>query len=149
MKAWALGSLAAAGLAVLVSAATVLAAAPPCRYLVLSGVGIRDRQTGLTWQANAPAATYDQAGASTYCQALPPLDNAWRLPSRKELDTIVDRVGASPLDPTYFQGGVGTYWSSTKLASDSSKGWAIDFTDGHDRFALTTEPLRVRCVTSD
>jgi hypothetical protein len=57
----------------------------------------------------------------------------WRLPSKKELMTLVDYSGTTNLsiDTTVFPGTIqNDYWTSTMMASDSSHAWLIYFYTG-------------------
>ena len=137
--------------------------APPDQYgLFNSGtVTIYDNYTKLTWQRVAPAATYSFVAAATYCQGLS-LDSytGWRVPSYKELLTLVDENphdeyenGAlipHAVDPNAFpQTAVeNPYWTSSVVPASGSPnyGYAVSFGDGTGQQQLLTQQLYVRCV---
>jgi Protein of unknown function (DUF1566)/Bacterial Ig-like domain (group 2) len=60
--------------------------------------------------------------------------NDWRLPTAKELQTIVDYGVASPgptIDSTWFPNTVGSaYWTSSPYVGYSSYAWSVIFLDG-------------------
>ena len=57
---------------------------------------VADRGTHLTWQRRPSQQTYSFDAAGAYCAALTLPGNGWRLPSVKELQTIVDESRPSP-----------------------------------------------------
>jgi hypothetical protein len=63
-------------------------------------VTITDNHTHLTWERAAPAGTFTLGEAFTYCQTLSRgiLTSGWRVPSYKELLTIVDESPHSEYD---------------------------------------------------
>ena len=67
------------------------ATAPSGRYTITAGT-VYDTKTKLTWQQPGPSATYTWAAAKTYCAGLGSSlgGTGWRLPTIKELQTIVD-----------------------------------------------------------
>ncbi len=82
--------------------------APSERFVEVTD-GVYDKVTDLTWEKTVavgkPADTkpddpsrsrFTQIGAFRYCRDRPALGNAWRLPSLKELATIVDERRVSP-----------------------------------------------------
>src|SRR4051812_45398658 len=85
-----------AALSVVLVAAPAPASAPAGRYTITGGV-VHDSKTGLNWQQAAKQTAYTWANALTYCSgnvaALP--GTGWRLPTVKELQTIVDDSVAS------------------------------------------------------
>jgi hypothetical protein len=116
---------------------------------VLMGDVALDSATGLTWQRDTVTAAYDWASAVDYCVALE-LDGGggWRLPSIKELLTLVDDRHAKPaLNPRVFRGtATGHYWTSTTVAGTTEQARAVSFRFGADAmFDLDVEHA-VRCV---
>ena len=73
----------------------------------------------------------------------------WRLPSRRELKTIVHIGGASPaIDTTYFPNTpAAVFWSSSPYAvSGPANAWVVYFGDGHNLVYLKTIPTNARLV---
>lgn len=157
----------AAGLATALAGALVLAtasaSAPTDQYQTFNrtDVTITDQRTGLIWQREVvtPAKTY--AAAVDYCRTVYKQDGAqWRLPSMKELLTIVDEtphlefegitnqpkmidVNAFPRSPTDVE-----YWSSSlNAAQPTAEAWVVKFRTGENATQSRNQQLGyVRCV---
>jgi len=87
------------------SQADVTAGAPNLESYTDNGDGtVTDNVTGLMWQQVVPSATYTWANAVAYCPTLALAGHSsWRLPSRIELESIVDFGQSSPsINGTYF-----------------------------------------------
>ncbi|GAA4812580.1 DUF1566 domain-containing protein [Streptomyces ziwulingensis] len=110
---------------------------------------ITDPATGLTWQRGTASGTMTPAGADGYCAALTDGGRAWRLPTVKELATLVDDGRVTPaIDRTAFPDtpGTGAYWSSDPFAGDSSQRWFLSYNDGITSHRALAE-AHVRCVS--
>jgi hypothetical protein len=112
-------------------ALTVQAAAPPGRYTASSGT-VLDTKTRLVWQQPFAASSMTWAAAKSYCAGLGTSLGAsgWRLPTIKELQTLVDvSVAMGPsIDATYFpNAGTGNFWSSTPSTADTTAVWVLSF----------------------
>jgi hypothetical protein len=137
--------------------------APPGQYAPfdLRDQSILDVKTGLRWQRYA-APPMSFAGAVSYCAGLS-LDGfaagAWRLPSYKELLTLVDEsphteypTGAPvqiAIDGNAFSGTAvdAAYWTSSPYPPMSGNGYAVDFSTGAGQdVSLGSSSLYVRCV---
>jgi hypothetical protein len=132
-----------------VAAHHVAADAPPGRYDNSMGPGtVYDNATGLTWQANAGVATYDWNGATAFCRAPSLPGMGWRLPSMKELQTIVDESRLSPtIDPVYFPNTPAAFfWTSSPDVTDATQAWVVDFKFGGTAGEKVATPYYVRCV---
>lgn len=126
-----------AALAILGCSAVVTAAEP---RLVPSadGTEVTDTSTGLVWRRCSAGQTYSQGtcigSAGTYTHegalAYARTQVGWRLPSVKELASIVDDQRRLPsIDPSAFPAtSVQYYWSSS---SDGSISWSVDFHAGY------------------
>jgi formylglycine-generating enzyme required for sulfatase activity len=121
--------------------------APAGRYTMTGGT-VFDTKTKLTWQQTAPAATYAWAPAKTYCQTLSLAGTGWRLPTRKELQTIVDYSQSNPsIDPTAFPATpVENFWSSSPVAGSPTNAWVVYFDSGATNNVDMTVAFDVRCV---
>src|SRR5438128_5669991 len=76
--------------------------APAGRYTIANGT-VYDTKTKLTWQQAIVAPPSSWSDAASYCASLALDGTGWRLPSAKELQTIVDESQRSPaIDPTAF-----------------------------------------------
>ncbi len=121
--------------------------APAGRYTTAGGT-VYDTKTKLTWQQTVASGTYTWAGAKTYCAGLNLGGTGWRIPTVKELQTIVDDSQANPsIDTTAFLSTpVDWFWSSSPLAGSSSFAWGVDFTCGVTSYNGVSDYHDVRCV---
>ena len=122
---------------------------PAGRYTT-SGGTVYDTKTKLTWQQAVAPGTYAWAGAKAYCAGLNLGGTGWRLPTIKELQTIVDDSQTNPsIDTTAFPSTPADwFWSSSPLAGSSSSAWAVDIGNGYAdnlNLAVPASGL-VRCV---
>ena len=96
---------------------------------------VTDTATGLTWeQATAPG-IYTWEQALDYCEDLILGSRSdWRLPTIKELDSIVDLTRYNPsINTAYFPDTAASwYWSSTTNAYDTNGAWVVYFGYGYD-----------------
>jgi Protein of unknown function (DUF1566) len=139
-----LGAVAVVSLALVSSAE---ASAPAGRYTTAGGT-VTDTKSKLTWQQAAAASTYAWAAAKTYCQMLSLAGMGWRLPTRKELQTIVDYSQANPsIDATAFPATPpAAFWSSSPLIGSPGYAWSVYFDNGYSAGNLVGSMLDVRCV---
>ncbi len=110
---------------------------------------VLDNNTGLMWQQTIPTSTYTWANAVSYCENLEYAGYTdWRLPTPKELLTIVDNSRYKPvIDTTYFPNTPSSYfWSSSTHAYDTNDAWLVDFSYGSVYGNYKTGNLYVRCV---
>ena len=122
-----------------------VADAPSGRYQIAAGE-VLDTQTGLLWQQVSSSSTMFWADAQTYC------GSGWRVPSMKEIQTLVDETKTGPaIDTTAFPDVSATsgydYWSSSPVAGLSSAAWwFVEFNSGSNSYGDPTSECRVRCV---
>ena len=127
---------------------------------------VTDNVTGLQWQDNSEAKTVtkpwitqanynagkynDTSGdtAATYCANLTLGGyNDWRLPTRKELQSIVDYGRYTPaLDPEFLNVASHYYWSSTTGAGSSLYACYVYFYRGYQYYGHKDDSYYVRCV---
>ncbi len=95
---------------------------------------VTDLSTGLTWQqGETRPMTWQQALA--FCEGLDLAGHQdWRLPSIRELQTLVDVRRQQPaLDSTIFPGcRPEPYWSSTTRSERPAFAWTMDFATGRE-----------------
>jgi Protein of unknown function (DUF1566) len=144
-------ALACAALTLLLGA-EARANAPVGRYTV-SGAGasaiVLDTKTKLTWQQTPASTPMAWADAQTYCAGVgSTLDGTgWRLPTVKELLTLVDYARVAPaIDPTAFPDTPNTFFWSATLASSVTQAWDVVFGDGSTSINNTATTNDVRCV---
>ena len=110
---------------------------------------ITDTNTGLMWQKEAPGSTMNWEGPITYCENLSLAGhNDWRLPTIKELTSIVNLAKYNlTIDTQYFLNTVlSCYWSSTTYAGSTSPAWVINFWRGYDHDCNKSYDYSVRAV---
>jgi Protein of unknown function (DUF1566) len=110
--------------------------------------GVTDNMTHLVWQPNSSANSFTQRDAATFCATLS-ASSGWRLPSKDELLTLVDRSVPPPaalIDATAFPNTPATgFWTSSP-ASTSGTFWSVDFSRGDASMTMASVQYRVRCV---
>lgn len=117
----------------------VHADAPVGQYSIGPDV-VTDNRTGLQWQRSAPD-TPTPALAAEYCAQLPLAGGGWRLPSFRELQSIVDVTRRDPaIDVIAFPNTASGAFSTTGGGGFS---WYVNFYDGT---ASTGAGGNVRCV---
>jgi hypothetical protein len=91
---------------------------------------VTDKATGLMWQQGTSPSRLTWEAALTYGEgiSLAGYDD-WRMPTAKELLSIVDYSRLNPaIDTTFFPGTVSSgYWSSTTDAVNTSLAWRVFF----------------------
>jgi len=102
-----------------------------------------DTQTGLEWQAGSsrPLTWYK---ANKYAESL---GNGWKMPSIKELLTLVDYDEIDPAT-TFPDHKSSCFWSSSVYAANASYVWYVNFDDGYVNDGHKDYTFRVRCVRS-
>lgn len=136
------------------------AVAPPNQYTVVSTDEVMDNYTGLIWQRSGNASgliTWD--AAVTYCANLTLGGAKWRLPSVRELSTLVDEVLVAPsINRTMFPNTLygarsnNWYWASHRQRGSTTASWALNFDDGFTGFNSgaaawnTFGPSHAKCV---
>lgn len=118
-------------------------------YTVGNGT-VSDAVTGLTWQ-QATGAKSDWATAKSYCQTLNlgGFASGWRLPTKIELQSIVDYAAKSSpsINTSAFPGTQATvYWASSPFTPDLHNVWAVFFDEGNTTVEDKTSMNLVRCV---
>jgi hypothetical protein len=152
----------AVGLVVLASVARADAPSDQYNLFNLNSVVIQDLQTSLVWQRYASTTPMLFGDAATYCATLS-LDTyatGWRVPSYKELMTLVNEVP----DVEYDNGQVkqewidgnafpftdvdAEYWTSSMYPVQSGYAYAVNFRNGvpDAQDTLGIQALLVRCV---
>ncbi len=131
---------------------------PTSRFTVGGGGSgtVLDNATGLYWQqAISPStctwsATAAIGSAQAYCAALSVgnYSSGWRVPTIRELLSIVDRtVYGPPMNTVVFTGNsTDWYWSSVQRQGSSTTAWQLDFFEGNVVYGDISGANRVRCV---
>lgn len=111
---------------------------------------VRDQVTSLIWSTQTLAGSWPDAtaAASTYSRC--GFGDGWRLPTRRELLSIVNHNQGSPaVDTVYFPDTTGAYWSSDAKAQAPAEAWAVDFGDGTTAIQAKNSQLVARFVTTE
>jgi hypothetical protein len=123
------------------AATGAIAVAPGNQYALSAAGEVQDNYTQLVWQQGYSSATMPWADAASYCSTLGLNGKTWRLPSIRELSTLVDEALVAPainrtMFPNTKYGARSTnwYWASHTAAGNTSAGWAINFDDGFTGF---------------
>jgi len=121
---------------------------------------ITDNNTSLIWMkcsygqsgdtCSGSASTKNWQSAIDYCDSLVFAGyDDWRLPSKKELQSIVDYSILNPsINTDYFPNTIASYyWTSTTYAGNTSRAWGVTFYDGHlYSYGSKTSNYYVRCM---
>jgi len=111
----------------------------------------QDDKTGLIWQDNQAVSQNEmmQGEAIAYCQKLK-LDGFedWRLPTLKEVYTIVDLTQERPaLKKGFEMRNDERFWTSTPFAKNPEKeAWRISMSYGEAEAYKKNRSYHVRCV---
>ena len=154
--------IAASSATVLAVASLARADAPPAQYGFFNSNDptIYDNGTKLRWQRIPAQSTMNFAVAASYCAgaSIGLFASGWRVPSYKELLTIVDEVPhleyrGNALVPVAIDGNAfpGTpvdnyFWTSSVFPKDATFGYAVDFKDGSAYQNPQGGSAYVRCV---
>ncbi|HXJ21341.1 MAG TPA: DUF1566 domain-containing protein [Polyangia bacterium] len=131
--------------------ATADAGAPPARY-TSAGATVYDAGTRLTWQEFPAPTPMTWADAKAYCAGslVAALGGTgWRLPTKKELLTLVDFGVARPgptIDTTALDATADYFWSASPLAGMSASAWRVYFGMGNPEADVMSNTAQVRCV---
>ncbi len=123
----------------------------PATFLFAEATMVKDTRTGLLWEdtPHVKEVKITHPKAVLYCKALKLGGYTdWRLPTIKELLSIVDYSRTSPAtfkafdytEPESF------YWSSTPIADADDEFWGVNFKRGASSRAAEYYDRYVRCV---
>ncbi len=112
---------------------------------------LEDNATGLVWQDNSDTASREMnyENAKKYCNDLNLSDRAnWKLPTIKELESIVDTEKNNPAIKADFKNVVSnSYWSSSTYVEGSANAWTVYFGSGGTHYDNKYNKYYVRCVS--
>jgi hypothetical protein len=127
--------------------------APAGQYTVQIAAGtVKDNKSLLTWQQGHSEVQKNWNDAVTYCTGLILGGvSGWRLPTKFELESLVDVKVASPMvDVKAFPDTPDGdwFWSSTPFVGLSGNAWAIHYGFGGTNYTDMRSSFLVRCVHS-
>jgi hypothetical protein len=109
-----------------------------------------DKTTGLMWAQDEEPGTFSWSQAKLQCAGSKRAGfSDWRLPSRIELASLVDRARtiAPTLETTAFpSAGSGSFWSASVYAPSTNNAWYVGFTHGYSYYTATSISYGARCV---
>jgi Protein of unknown function (DUF1566) len=107
-----------------------------------------DRSTGLTWQRRVDHDNYTWPDAKARCASLDSDGGGWRLPSLRELLTLVDVTHVEPaIDASAFPDTPSEFfWSSSPSRAPAGTAWGVNFTRGSSGAGLIGTNAHVRCA---
>ncbi len=109
---------------------------------------IKDKKQELVWQKKS-SMPLTWESAMEYCGKLDLAGKTeWRLPTPKELQSIVKNQKKRPaIDSIIFPGTYpANYWASLTYAKDSDRAWGVDFGLGFLDIFPKDRPAHTRCV---
>jgi hypothetical protein len=115
----------------------------------VAGDLVHDRHTGLTWQRQVDHDDYAWQDANAHCASLGSNGGGWRLPSLRELLTLVDVTHYEPaIDASAFPDTPSEFfWSSSpSRAPPAGTAWGVNFTRGASAAGLMGNRAHVRCA---
>jgi Protein of unknown function (DUF1566) len=109
---------------------------------------VTDKFTDLMWQQAGSSSNLTWEQSLAYCENLNLGGYTdWRLPTIKELRSLVDFSRYSPsINTTFFPNTQTFYCSSTTYTKDTYSAWGVYFNDGYDGYSFKVNGGYVRAV---
>jgi hypothetical protein len=117
----------------------------------IDGDTVQDRTTGLMWtRKNVGSKRFTWPNAKAACAAAREAGyDDWRLPTIRELLSLVDYSRTEPAIDPAFECESAWYWSATPYSSSPSDyAWGVGFGDGHSLCNAQHDDYYVRAVRS-
>jgi hypothetical protein len=117
------------------------------RYRIADGTVV-DLATGLTWQQRVEPTGRAWTDARAACASLTLAGGGWRLPSMKELQSLVDDSRAGPaIDPQAFPDTPpDPFWTASRVVASPTSAWRVSFQHGYTYDSSDFNEYLVRCV---
>jgi hypothetical protein len=114
------------------------------------GLIVQDQSTGLQWEKGQSDSEMTWEQALAYCEARTTGEKTdWRLPNKKELESLVDDARINPaLDPLFASPGSSAFWATTTGLGYPfyNYAWTAVLATGVSEVQDKTWGGRVRCV---
>jgi len=118
--------------------------------LVMGGVAVLDKETGLVWEKSPSTSSMVWANGFLFCwRKTLGFRMGWRLPTVEELASLVDPRFSHPSLASghpFTNVRLAAYCSATTLATDTSAAWYVEFYTGQVNAYPKTFPVFVWCV---
>ena len=112
------------------------------------GQTITDSSTGLMWAVETlPRMTQEKAFEAAKASTLSGHSD-WRVPTVRELQSIVDHSRSNPACALVFRAKSAGYWTSTDYAPVPAYAWLVNFDDGVTYVGYKYRNVFVRLVRS-
>lgn len=109
-----------------------------------------DMHTGLIWVNSDADIRRTWEDAISYCQELEFAgSDDWRLPTKFELESIVDYGKFHPALNSVFSCQTSFYWSTTPHMPNPAYAWSVFCPDGADHWVHKSNEYNVRCVRTE
>jgi hypothetical protein len=98
----------------------------------------------------SPSSSPSSAAAAALAPPTSPTPS-WRLPTHKELYTLVEKACSNPaINTVWFPNTrANFYWSASPLSDDDSFAWGVDFSDGRGGYDAKVGTYSVRLVRAE
>ena len=124
--------------------------ASPRFTLLFDGSAVEDKQTGLVWEQEPDRFHGTWTEAAAHCrEKVVGGQSGWRIPTVKELSTLMDssqRDPALPAGHPFSNIKSAIYWTGTPSATDDMVAWHVSFFTGEAVTDQKSQTRRVWCV---
>ena len=120
---------------------------------------VKDKETQLEWQNKykGDIKELDWKGATAYCQNLTLQGDGWRLPTKDELSSLIDRKtihtekSGDAINKVFLNKNITgfDYWTSSVAEDEPNLRWGVNFKRGYTGRYTKYYGLKVRCVRGD
>ena len=108
---------------------------------------VSDQISGLMWMKSDDGTRRTWQEAVAYCNVLDFAGRTdWRLPTKFEMDSIVDYGRSGPAINPVFSCQSSFYWSALPYVDDPAYAWGVFANDGGDHWLDKSNSYYVRCV---